>query len=56
MTRVIVRWWPPYTNGYKDQPCSSELEAHKMKSWFRSVGVNADVVLIVEIEQIVGDI
>jgi len=41
---IVVRWWPPYSTGYKDQPCDFEQEAIIMKNWFESLGINASIV------------
>ena len=52
MVKIMVRWWPPYSNGYKDQPCVFENEAAMMCNWFVSIGVRANVVRVFEHEEI----
>jgi hypothetical protein len=53
MTRIIVRWWPPYSNGYKDQPCELDRAALEMAGWFASIGVCASVIRLTETETLV---
>lgn len=55
MTKMVVRWWPPYSNQYKDQPCKFEREAEMMRDWFISIGVHADIVQMAEVEYIKTD-
>jgi hypothetical protein len=40
----VVRWYPPYSNDYKDQPIHYSREAKAMVDWFRSIGVKAEIV------------
>ena len=54
MTHIIVRWWPPYSNGYKDQPCQFDREAFEMAGWFASIGVRASIIRLTEIETLVA--
>jgi len=54
MKRIIVRWWPPYSNGYKDQPCQLEREAFVMAGWFASIGVRASIIRLTETEELVA--
>ena len=53
--RFVVRWNPPYSNGYKDQPCNFLREAHEMIRWFKSIGVKAFVVRVSETEEIIAE-
>ena len=41
---LVVRWYPPYSNDYKDQPIHYSREAKAMVDWFRSIGVKAEIV------------
>ena len=54
MSRLIVRWFPPYTNDYKDQPCGFQQEAEMLAAWYLSIGVRAHVVKITEAETVMG--
>jgi len=47
---MVVRWWPPYSNRHKDQPCEFDREAEMLRDWFISIGVHADIVLMTEVE------
>ena len=44
MNQFFVRWLPPYSSAYKEQPCAFIQEARMMRDWFRSIGVVADVI------------
>lgn len=55
MTRIFVRWWPPYSNGYKEQPCQFEQEAQAMVAWFESIGVKASAIHAREVESFFHD-
>jgi hypothetical protein len=54
MPRIVVRWWPPYSTGSKDQPCQFEKEAMAMTAWFTSIGVRASIIRITEIEEVIA--
>jgi len=54
MTRIVVRWWPPYSNGYKEQPCQFEREAFEMAVWFASIGVRASIWRYTETDELVA--
>ncbi len=55
MTRMVVRWWPPYSNRHKDQPCQFDREAEMLCDWFISIGVHADIVRLTEVEHSSSD-
>jgi hypothetical protein len=54
MTHIIVRWWPPYSNDYKDQPCQFEREAVEMANWFKSIGVHTSIIRFATIETVIS--
>jgi hypothetical protein len=54
MTRIVVRWCPPYSNSYKDQPCQFEREAVEMAKWFTSIGVRSSIIRVTEIETVIS--
>lgn len=49
--QLVVRWWPPYSNGYKDQPCTHMREAELMRDWFQGQSVKASIVRLLITEQ-----
>jgi len=53
MNKLIVRWWPPYSTGYKDQPVQYQQEAELMQEWFKKNGVRAEIIRIMESEILV---
>jgi hypothetical protein len=53
MNKIIVRWWPPYSTGYKDQPVECQQEAEIMQDWFRKNGVHSEIIRIMVTEILV---
>ena len=53
MSRLILRWYPPYTNGFKDQPVEYFQEAELMQNWFKQIGVKSEIIRIIETEYLV---
>jgi hypothetical protein len=51
----IVRWYPPYSTGAKDQPCSHPSEAVAMQRWFNSIGVKADIITLIIEEKVMQE-
>lgn len=47
---LVVRWYPPYSNNYKEQPVNHLRSAQTMVDWFRSINVNAEIIRVESIK------
>ena len=55
MNQIIVRYWPPYTNGSKETPVTYFAEAIKLRDWFRSMKIMSEVIFLEITEVRYGD-
>ncbi len=53
MTKLLVRFWPPYCNSYKETIVEFSTEAIILRDWLRSIGVTADIVEVTTIERVI---
>lgn len=48
----VCRFYPGHANSHQDIPCDSAQRAQSLKDWFTGLGVRAELVLIIQTEQV----